>query len=103
MPFRAVKGKRKKGGIVVENVTRLCFITCESGEKYGVQCAVKGTLIEYNDYLENSPQLASQKPLTDGYLAIVLPFLSQIKTAVDSLTTEGDYEKLWQGDHGPSE
>lgn len=95
VPLREVKGKRKKGGILVEPVTRLCSLKCESGEEYTVKCAVKGTLIEYNDAFKSDPALAASKPLTDGYLAIVLPSAFHIKTSVDLLTSAEDYEQLW--------
>lgn len=98
VPFREVKGKKKKGGIVVEPLTRLCCLKCESGEEYTVKCAIKGTLIEYNDALKSNPGLAVSKPLTEGYLAVVLPFSSHIKTAVDLLKSAHDYEQLWDGE-----
>ncbi|CAN8076652.1 unnamed protein product [Agarophyton chilense] len=92
--MRQVTGKRKKGGIVVEEKTRLCTITCDAGERYAVQCAIKGTLLEYNDSLANNASLVNESPLTEGYLGIVLPWPSQIKTAVDALMSSTDYEKL---------
>lgn len=90
--MKQVVGKRKKGGIAVEERTRLCTITCSSGEQYAVQCAVKGTLIEYNEALGINPSLISSKPLTAGYLAAVLPWASKMKTAVDHLIPADKYE-----------
>lgn len=102
--MRQVKGKRKKGGIVVEERTRLCTLTCASGEVYGVQCAVKGTLMEYNNALKTDSTLVAHKPLTDGYLAVVLPWPSKIKTAVDALVTAEEYERQeGAGDDEPQE
>lgn len=98
--IREVKGKRKKGGVVVEDRTRLCSLICESGEVYTVQCAVKGTLAEYNTALQDKPNLVAEKPLTDGYLAVVLPWPSKIKTAVDNLVLAEEYEKSWQTEQG---
>lgn len=89
--LRQVRGKRKKGGIVVESNTKLCSITCETGEVYSIQCAVKGTIVEYNDALDDDISLISRKPLTDGYLAVILPWPKQIKTAADNLLSQTDY------------
>lgn len=98
--MRQVKGKRKKGGIVVEEKTKLCFLRCESGEVYSVQCSVKGTLAEYNTALEGKPNLVAEKPLTNGYLAVVLPWPSKVKTAVDNLISAEEYEKSWLVENG---
>ncbi|PXF45247.1 Protein Simiate [Gracilariopsis chorda] len=92
--MRQVKGKRKKGGIVVEEKTRLCTIICEAGERYAVQCGIKGTLLEYNDMLAKDTSLINQRPLTEGYLGVVLPWPSQIKTAVDALMSKTDYDNI---------
>lgn len=94
--IKEVKGKRKKGGIAVEERTKLCHLTCGSGEVYAVQCTVKGTLAEYNTALEDKPNLVMEKPLTNGYLAVVLPWPSKIKTAVDHLVPEDEYENSWE-------
>lgn len=96
LPFREVRGKRKRGGNFVESVTRLCTLTCDSGEEYVVKCAVKGALIEYNSTLEDDPSMAMKKPLTNGYLAIVLPTRHLIRTAVDGLKSQKEYDKLWE-------
>lgn len=89
--MKEVKGKRKKGGIAVEHRTKLCSLVCESGEVYSVQCAIKGTLLEYNTALADNPQLVIEDPLMNGYLAVILPWTSKIKTAVDDLVAEKDY------------
>lgn len=92
VPFREVQGKRKRGGILVEDRTKLCILTCASGNKYKVQCAIRGVIVEYNSVLEKSPSLINAMPLRNGYLAAVLPFQSEIKTAVDKLVTHSNYE-----------
>lgn len=94
LPFREVYGKRKRGGTFVESITRLCTLTCKSGEEYVVKCAVKGKLIEYNAALEDNPSLVMKKPLTDGYLAVVLPTRNLIRSAVDELKSQKEYDKL---------
>lgn len=97
LPFREVRGKRKRGGTFVESVTRLCTLICDSGEEYVVKCAVKGVLVEYNSTLEENPSMVLKKPLTDGYLAIVLPTRNLIRSAVDDLKSQNEYDKLWEG------
>lgn len=92
--MREVKGKRKRGGIVVEERTKLCTLTCETGDVYSVQCAVKGTILEYNTALQERPNLISIKPLTNGYLGVVLPWPSKIKTAVNGLMGAEEYAKV---------
>ncbi|KAI0563892.1 Glycine cleavage H-protein [Gracilaria domingensis] len=92
--MRQVKGKWKEGGIVVEEKTRLCTITCAAAERYAVQCAIKGTLLEYNDALARDTSLINKTPLTEGYLRIVLPWSSQIKTPVDELMSPEEYENV---------
>lgn len=92
--MKEVKGKRKKGGVVAETVTRLCTITCEGGDVYSVQCGVAGRLVEYNQALSEKPELINQKPLSDGYLAILCPWNSKVHTAVDHLLTKEQYDKV---------
>lgn len=96
--MRQVKGKRKRGGIVVEEATKLCTLECDDGDIYNVQCAVKGSILEYNTALEKDPQLIVKKPLSDGYLGVVLPWASKIKSAVDDLLSDDDYNKLFEPD-----
>lgn len=99
--MREVKGKRKKGGIVVEERTKLCALICDTGEIYSVQCAVKGTILEYNSALEKEPNLLTTKPLTNGYLGVVLPWPSKIKTAVNELMGAEEYAKICAPDEIP--
>lgn len=92
--MREVKGKRKRGGIVVEERTKLCTLTCDTGDVYSVQCAVKGTILEYNIALQENPNLVANKPLTNGYLGVVLPWPSKIKTAVNELVRAEEYAEI---------
>lgn len=96
VPFQEVRGKRKKGGIVVEMRTRLCTLTCESGEVFTVQSGVKGTVVEYNEAAQKDTSLVVGEPLRDGYLAVILPFSSQIRTSVDQLMSANMYELHFQ-------
>lgn len=95
VPFKAVQGKRKKGGIIVESNTRLCTITVASGDVYTIQTGVKGVIVEYNDNLSSMPDIITDRPLREGYLAVVLPFSRQLRTAVDHLLSAEDYDSYF--------
>lgn len=84
-PLKAVTGKRKRGGSFASDDTTLCKITAADGVVYMVRCAVKGTILEYNESLREDPNLVAKHPITDGYLAVILPPVSQLLTAVSHL------------------
>ncbi len=86
--LRAVSGKRKRGGTVVQPDSVLCRVHAADGAEYDVHACVKGTLLEYNQALAADPGLAARLPLSDGYLAVVLPLPRDIDTAVDDLLDE---------------
>lgn len=90
--FRPVKGKRKRGGTLVEPYSRLCRLLRHDGRAYDIRCSVRGILVERNDALIDRPYLIAQAPLTDGYLAVVLPHTTERSTAVDNLIAEKDYD-----------
>lgn len=94
--MREVRGKKKKGGIMAHPETNLCEISCDSGDVYAVRCCVKGTIVEYNTELADNPNLVMEKPLTNGYLAVVLPRPDKIKTAVDDLLNADKFEEYWE-------
>lgn len=89
--LRAVRGKRKRGGTCVEADSRLCRVTDDDGQTYDVRCSVRGVLVERNEALILQPQLIATAPLTDGYLAVILPHSSERATAVQNLTSAQDY------------
>lgn len=92
VPFLAVSGKRKKGGLKVEKLTKLCTLTTQTGQTYAVQMGVKGIIVEYNDRLNEIPSLVSSAPLREGYLAAILPYSAHMRTAVDNLITHEEYK-----------
>ncbi|KAL4222294.1 hypothetical protein ACF0H5_018331 [Mactra antiquata] len=83
-----VSGKGKKGGQNLSADSSLCRITCDDGNQYFIPCGLKCQLLETNDYLKNTPTVLNSKPLSDGYIAIVLPKLKDYKTEMDSLLTK---------------
>lgn len=86
-PLKAVSGKRKRGGSFAVGDTNLCRITGGDGAVYMVKCAIKGTILEYNENLRENPNLVTKDPITDGYLAVILPPVSELLTAVNHLIT----------------
>lgn len=88
---KAVRGKKKRGGTLVEAGTKLARITLAGGGAYSVRAAVRGTLVEVNPALASTPQLAVDRPSAEGYLAVVMPTLPNVKTAVDGLLGRDEY------------
>ncbi|OSX77366.1 hypothetical protein BU14_0151s0008 [Porphyra umbilicalis] len=105
--FRDVKvvtGKKKRGGTLVEAGTKLARITTAGGLVYSVRAGVRGTLVEVNPALAASPQLAVEEPAAAGYLAVVMPTLHHVKTAVDHLLGRDAYlERLLREERGVPE
>ncbi len=68
----AVRGKGKRGGQSVDERATLCLVECEDGRVFPVRSNVRGKLIEVNDRLVREPNLLRDRPLADGFVAIVL-------------------------------
>ena len=56
-----VQGKRKKGGIWVDESTVLCEITCDDNSSYSICSCLRGRLIEVNTRLLEEPGLLNSK------------------------------------------
>lgn len=82
---RQVVGKKKRGGVFLEPDSRLATITTKTGISYTAHAAVRGILVETNLQLREKPGLVSSHPLTNGYLAVVLPRPTERNTATDHL------------------
>ncbi|XP_045169738.1 protein Abitram-like [Mercenaria mercenaria] len=83
-----VSGKGKKGGQNLTQDALLCKISCEDGSQYFIPCGLKCQLLETNDSLKNSPSTLTEKPLSDGYIAIVMPKLKEFPGEMDRLLTK---------------
>lgn len=66
-----VKGKSKKGGMILQEGTTLCKIQCSDGSEYGIASCVQGKLVEVNKRLQSDPNLL--KTEGEGYIAVILP------------------------------
>ncbi|XP_069111531.1 protein Abitram-like [Argopecten irradians] len=88
-----VSGKGKKGAQWLKTASELCKIECEDGENYTFPAGLPAQLIEINENLTHSPSLLSEKPYTEGYIAIVLPKLKEYEYVMGRLSTEEAYKE----------
>ncbi|XP_078353274.1 protein Abitram-like isoform X1 [Oculina patagonica] len=87
-----VSGKGKKGAQHLQPDSLICEVTCASGAKYSLYSCIRGKLVEVNEELVSKPQLLLEKPETEGYLAVVLPKLTE--NILDGHLTKDKYDKL---------
>lgn len=87
-----VKGKGKKGGQNIQPDSMLCFVECEDGSKYSIYGCVKGKLIEINQLLLSDNNLLVEKPLSSGFIAIILPSKNDVSCIIEKLITNENYE-----------
>ncbi|XP_070566846.1 protein Abitram-like isoform X2 [Ptychodera flava] len=86
-----VSGKGKKGGQWVNETSPLCIITCDDNAEFTIYSCVNGKLVEVNENLLSRPQLLTEKPSTDGYIAIILPKFGNSDPQMEKLLTEEKY------------
>jgi len=88
-----VKGKGKKGGMILQAESTLALLTAESGETYKVPSCIRGKLVEVNTALVEEPKLLEQLPEGAGYFAILLPKIENCDAIKASLLTQEQYEE----------
>ncbi|KAH8344273.1 hypothetical protein KR084_009286 [Drosophila pseudotakahashii] len=88
-----VKGKGKKGGMILQAESTLVLLTTESGETYKVPSCIRGKLVEVNTALVAEPKLLEQLPEGAGYFAILLPKIENCDAIKASLLTQEQYEE----------
>lgn len=66
-------GKRKKGGQKLQKYAPLCAINCSDGVKYVVTACIPSRLIEINEELQSNFNLIKERPLSEGFVAILMP------------------------------
>ena len=67
-----VKGKKKKGGLVVHKGTRLVDVTFKDGSVFEYRSNIKAKLIEINPKIMNGDvDILNRMPEEDGYLFIM--------------------------------
>jgi glycine cleavage system H lipoate-binding protein len=62
--------------------------------KYTVQSCIKGKLVEMNDALIENPKILIEKPHAEGYIAIVLPSISNSNQQREELLTLEEYNDV---------
>ncbi|XP_041365747.1 protein Abitram-like isoform X2 [Gigantopelta aegis] len=87
-----VSGKSKRGAQWLKPKSALCIVTCDNGQQYTLNSCMRGQLIEVNENLLQNPRLLTEKPLTEGYVAIVLPVLHDYEREMSKLLSEADYQ-----------
>ncbi|KAK3755313.1 hypothetical protein QZH41_014622, partial [Actinostola sp. cb2023] len=92
-------GKSKKGAQWVMPDAPLCEVTCLDGQKYILNCCMKGKLIEINEELISKPELLMEKPETEGYIAVVLPKLQEVTPYFNKLLTPQQYQDVLDKRH----
>jgi glycine cleavage system H lipoate-binding protein len=68
-----VKGKRKKGGIILKPEANLAQVTCDDGTEYMLKACVPGTLLEVNERLIQQADLLMTKSASEAFVAIIMP------------------------------
>ncbi|CBK22195.2 uncharacterized protein [Blastocystis hominis] len=91
-----VSGKRKKGGIWVEESTILCEITCDDGSVYKIAACIRARLLEVNLRLLEEPELLNTKPRTDGFIALFAPKVADVMNIQKSLLTSEEYIRFFK-------
>lgn len=86
-----VKGKRKRGGHWLEPYSPVCSISCTDFSSYTVYSCIRGHLVEINNRLLERPSLVTEKPDSDGYIAIIMTKLNESQTEQEKLLTKEQY------------
>ncbi|KAH8383831.1 hypothetical protein KR009_010726 [Drosophila setifemur] len=88
-----VKGKAKRGGMILQAESTLALLTSESGETYKIPSCIRGKLVEVNTAVVEDPKLLEQLPEGAGYFAILLPKIENCDAIKASLLTQEQYEE----------
>lgn len=67
------QGKSKKGGQKLQKNSPICALICTDGTKYVITACLGSKLVEINQTICSKPQLVKEKPLSDGFIAIIQP------------------------------
>ncbi|XP_033246125.1 protein Abitram [Drosophila miranda] len=88
-----VKGKAKKGGMILQADSTLALLTTKTGQIYKIPSCIRGKLVEVNAALVAEPKLLEQLPEGAGYFAILLPKIENCYLIRESLLTQEQYEE----------
>ncbi|XP_078571322.1 protein Abitram-like [Branchiostoma floridae x Branchiostoma japonicum] len=100
-----VIGKGKRGAQWLQESSPLCRVTCTDNTEFTLYSCIKGKLVEVNENLINSPQLLTEKPSSEGYIAIVLPKFGESDKEMARLLSQQQYQDALErrGREAPSE
>lgn len=89
-------GKGKRGAQKLSPSSVLCFVECSDGSIYTVYSCVRGKLLEINENLFQKPELIKKKPVSEGFIALILPNLKDLNQMKESLLSYEEYLQLRQ-------
>ncbi|KAL9900776.1 protein Abitram [Glossina fuscipes fuscipes] len=87
----AVKGKAKKGGMVLQADSTLALLTTKTSKVYKIPSCVRSKLIEVNVDLQTCCEKL-QAPEGEGFIAIVLPKPEHCEEIKAGLMTQEQYD-----------
>lgn len=88
-----VKGKAKKGGMILQHDSTLALLTAKSGEVYKIPSCVRSKLVEVHAEIAENPQFLETAEEGAGYFAIVLPKPEHCDEIKASLMTQEQYDE----------
>lgn len=91
-----VKGKGKKGGMILQADSTLALLTSKAGEIFKIPSCVRSKLVEVNIAIAEHPELVENLPEGEGYFAIVLPKPEHCEEIKASLMTQEQYDEYKQ-------
>lgn len=98
-----VSGKGKRGAQILGKISAVCEVQCTDGSAYIVQAGVRGKLVEINERLLTTPQLAATHAQSEGFLAVILPKLHEAEYAVKTLMSRDQYHQFHENDKPAAE
>ncbi|KJH40008.1 hypothetical protein DICVIV_14079, partial [Dictyocaulus viviparus] len=93
-----VVGKGKKGGLHLQEETRICTIHCADGKKLVIRAGIRGVLVEVNERLISNPDLIRTAPENQGYIAVIT--FGAGKRKPDGYITELPTKRVFLMNHG---
>lgn len=84
-------GKGKRGAQRLDVNSVLCFVECSDGTRYPVYSCMNGKLLEINESLIENPQLLVEKPVSEGYIALLLPVLKEYEAMKSAMLDREEY------------
>ncbi|XP_060646396.1 protein Abitram [Drosophila nasuta] len=88
-----VKGKAKKGGMILQAETTLALLKTNAGNTYKIPSCIRGKLVEVNTALVADPKMLERVAEGAGYFGILLPKIDNCDGIKASLLTQEQYEE----------